>query len=81
MIATPSHHDVLDLYRRYARGGVSRREFMRHATALGIAGSAASALGALAGNEAAAAGLAAQAAAGPLRKSWRSTCPSGATCG
>ena len=54
--------DVLDLYRRYARGGVSRREFMRHAAALGIAGSAASALGALAGNEAAAAGLAAQAA-------------------
>ena len=65
MTTPPRQDDVLDLYRRYARGGVSRREFMKHATALGIAGSAASALGALAGNEAAAAGLAAQAAGGP----------------
>ncbi len=64
-MTTPSHDDVLDLYRRFADGGVSRREFMKRATALGIAGAAASALGALAGNEAAAAGLAAQAAGGP----------------
>ena len=65
MTTKPPHDELLDLYRRYARGGVSRREFMRHATALGVAGSAASALGALAGNEAAAAGLAAQAVGGP----------------
>src|SRR5262245_60604260 len=64
-LMTPSHDDVLDLYRSFAGGAVSRRDFMKRATALGIAGSAASALGALVGNEAAAAGLAAQAAGGP----------------
>jgi pimeloyl-ACP methyl ester carboxylesterase len=38
---------VLDLYRGFAGGRIDRREFMRSATALGIAGAAASALGVL----------------------------------
>ena len=38
---------VLDLYRGFAGGSIDRREFMRSATALGIASAAASALGVL----------------------------------
>jgi len=40
--------DVFALYREFASGAVSRREFMRRSTALGIAGAASSALGVLA---------------------------------
>jgi hypothetical protein len=43
----PVRHDVLTLYREFAAGGVSRREFMRRAAALGVAGAATSALAAL----------------------------------
>ena len=43
----PDQAQVLDLYRGFAGGRMGRREFMRRATALGIAGAAASALGAL----------------------------------
>ncbi|MGE3404723.1 MAG: alpha/beta fold hydrolase [Vicinamibacterales bacterium] len=53
---------ITSLYRDFADGRVSRRDFMRQAAALGIAGAAASALGSLAANPASAAGLAAQAA-------------------
>ncbi|MBM3821161.1 MAG: alpha/beta fold hydrolase, partial [Acidimicrobiia bacterium] len=49
---------VTDLYTSFAEGGVSRREFMRRATALGIAGAAASALGPLTADPAQAAPLA-----------------------
>ena len=41
-------HDVLTLYRSFARRQIDRREFLRRAAALGIAGPAASALGVLA---------------------------------
>ena len=41
-------HDVLTLYRSFARRQIDRREFLRRASALGIAGSAVSALGVLA---------------------------------
>src|SRR5262245_18212767 len=60
--SSPSDDQVLDLYQSYANGTVSRREFMSRATALGIAGVAASALGPLAANPAAATTMA-QAAA------------------
>ena len=43
----PDQAQVLDLYRGFAGGRIDRREFMRSATALGIAGAAASALGVL----------------------------------
>ena len=43
----PDQAQVLDLYRGLAGGRIGRREFMRRATALGIAGAAASALGVL----------------------------------
>ena len=49
---------VLDLYQSFADGKVSRREFMRRATALGIAGTAAAALGPLTGTPGEAAALA-----------------------
>ena len=49
---------VTELYEGFAGGGVSRREFMRRAAALGIAGAAASALGPLAADPAQAATLA-----------------------
>ena len=42
-MSAPSQQ-LADLYRRFADGGVDRREFMRQAAALGIAGVAASAL-------------------------------------
>ena len=58
----PSADQVLSLYQSYADGTVGRREFMRRASALGIAGVAASALGPLAANPSAATALA-QAAA------------------
>ena len=51
----PCNDQVLSLYESYAAGAVDRREFMRRATALGIAGVAASALGPLAANPSAAA--------------------------
>jgi hypothetical protein len=43
----PDQAQVLDLYRGFAGGRIDRREFMRSATVLGIAGAAASALGVL----------------------------------
>src|SRR5688572_16414481 len=51
-----------DLYENFAAGHVSRRDFMRRATAMGVAGAAAAALGPLA-TSAEAAGLAQQTAA------------------
>ena len=53
---------IKTLYESYAGGGISRRDFMSRATALGIAGVAATALGTLAANPGEAASLA-QAAA------------------
>ena len=53
---------ITSLYESYAGGGISRRDFMSRATALGIAGVAAAALGPLAANPSEAASLA-QAAA------------------
>ena len=44
-----SSQQLADLYRRFAQGGLTRREFMRQAAALGVAGAAASALGPLEG--------------------------------
>ena len=58
-----SSQSLADLYRRFAEGGVDRREFMRQAATLGVAGAAASALSALSAGTAEAAGLAAQAGA------------------
>jgi pimeloyl-ACP methyl ester carboxylesterase len=55
---------LTDLYARFAAGGVSRRDFMRSATALGVAGAAASALGPLTGSPTTVAAQA-LAAAGP----------------
>ena len=56
--------DVLaTIYRDLAAGGIDRREFMRRATALGVAGAAAATLGSLAPGDAAAAALAQQTAA------------------
>src|SRR5690606_36757387 len=55
---TPSAQHVTDLYQSFAGGRVSRREFMRQATALGIAGAAAAALGPLAARPGEAATLA-----------------------
>ncbi|MBI4265792.1 MAG: alpha/beta fold hydrolase [Acidobacteria bacterium] len=49
---------VTDLYSSFAEGGISRREFMSRATALGIAGAAAAALGPLAADPAQASSLA-----------------------
>jgi pimeloyl-ACP methyl ester carboxylesterase len=43
----PDQAQVLDLFRGFAGGRIDRREFMRSATVLGIAGAAASALGVL----------------------------------
>jgi pimeloyl-ACP methyl ester carboxylesterase len=51
------------LYEDYAGGAIGRRDFMRRATAMGIAGAAAAALGSLAGEPASAAALAQQTAA------------------
>lgn len=51
---------LVDLYQSYVEGRVDRREFMRRATALGIAGLAASSLAALAAHRSEAASLAAQ---------------------
>jgi pimeloyl-ACP methyl ester carboxylesterase len=51
-----------DVYEGFARGEVSRRDFMRQATVLGAAGAAAAALGSLVANPAEAAGLAQQGA-------------------
>jgi pimeloyl-ACP methyl ester carboxylesterase len=53
---------ISTLYQDFAGGRIDRREFMRRAAALGVAGAAAAALGPLAANPASAAGLAAQAA-------------------
>ncbi len=61
MTAKTDH--IFDLYQSYADGRVDRREFMRRAAALGIAGAAASSLSALASSPAEAASLAAQTAA------------------
>ena len=43
-----NQHEILDLYHSFAAGRIGRRDFMRTATTLGIAGAAASALGVLA---------------------------------
>jgi len=48
MNTTPSLDAVTDLYQGFADGRIDRRDFMRRAAALGIAGAAASALGPLA---------------------------------
>ena len=61
-MSAPSQQ-LTGLYRRFADGAVDRREFMRQAAALGVAGVAASALAPLTSGPAAAAGLAAQAGA------------------
>ena len=58
---------IADLYRLFATGGVDRREFMRQAAALGVAGAASSALSSLMSGPAEAAGLAAQAGAAAAR--------------
>ena len=58
---TSLERQIISLYESYAGGGISRREFMRHATTLGIAGVAVSALGPLSVNPARAASLAQQA--------------------
>ena len=56
---TPVSDDsVLSLYEGFAEGRISRRDFMRKATVLGIAGAAAAALGPLASNPSEAASLA-----------------------
>jgi pimeloyl-ACP methyl ester carboxylesterase len=60
---TPEHDTVLSLYEGFAEGRIGRRDFMRRATALGIAGAAAAALGPLASSPAEAASLAQAAAA------------------
>lgn len=52
---------VRRLYEAFSAGALTRREFMRRATALGIAGMAASAVGSLLADPASAAGLAAKA--------------------
>ena len=61
-MSAPSQQ-LADLSRRFADGGVDRREFMRQAAALGVAGVASSALAPLGAGPAEAAGLAAQAGA------------------
>ena len=58
---------LTDLYLRFADGGVDRREFMRQAAVLGVAGAASSALASLSSGPAEAAGLAAQAGAAAAR--------------
>src|SRR5262245_2526769 len=55
---TLAGNQLTSLYESYARGGISRREFMKRATTLGIAGVAAAALGPLTGGRAEASGLA-----------------------
>lgn len=47
MDTRPAHDEVVDLYTRFADGRIGRREFMRRATAIGVAGAAATALGTL----------------------------------
>jgi pimeloyl-ACP methyl ester carboxylesterase len=64
-MSTPSQ-PLSDLYRCFAEGGLDRREFMRQATALGLAGVAASALPSLAGSSAEAAAQGAAAAGGKI---------------
>ena len=61
-MSAPSQQ-LTDLYRRFADGAVDRREFMRQAAALGVAGVAASTLAPFTSAAAEAAGLAAQAGA------------------
>ena len=65
-MSAPSH-PVADLYRRFADSGVDRREFMRQAAALGVAGAASSALSSLSSGPVEAAGLAAQSGAAAAR--------------
>ena len=67
-----------ELYKDFAAGHVSRRDFMRRATAMGVAGAAAAALGSLAAPAEAADWRSRQP---PRRPRFRSTSPSGATCG
>ena len=52
--------DLLTLYEDFAGGAIGRREFMRRAAVLGVAGAAAAALGPLSEGSASAAGLARQ---------------------
>ena len=61
---SPSVNEITECYVGFAAGQVSRRDFMRTASALGVAGAAASALGPLVGSPTRAAAQAA-AAAGP----------------
>src|SRR5262245_43918213 len=53
---------IADLYEQFAGGAVSRRDFMRRAAVLGVAGAAAAAMDSLVAHPASAAPLAAQAA-------------------
>ena len=80
-MSAPSQQ-LTDLYRRFADGAVDRREFMRQAAALGVAGVAASVLGPLTSGPADG-GWSREprpARRPPARRS-RSTSPSGVTCG
>ncbi|HWN84437.1 MAG TPA: hypothetical protein VNN99_04785, partial [Vicinamibacterales bacterium] len=49
---------IVGLYTDFASGGISRRDFMSRAAALGVAGAAAATVGSLATGSADAAGLA-----------------------
>jgi pimeloyl-ACP methyl ester carboxylesterase len=57
------HPELIRLYRGYAGGEIGRRDFMRRAAALGVAGAAAAAMGSIAAGRADAAVLAQQTAA------------------
>ncbi|MEQ1760473.1 MAG: alpha/beta fold hydrolase [Vicinamibacterales bacterium] len=48
MAHLPSHDAIIELYQGFATGRVGRRDFMKRATSLGIAGAAAAAIGSLA---------------------------------
>ena len=70
-------NEISRLYDNYANGEIGRREFMSRATAMGIAGAAAAALGPLAANPAEASALAqaARAAVAAARKRKRDLLP------
>ncbi|HEY6506817.1 MAG TPA: alpha/beta fold hydrolase, partial [Vicinamibacterales bacterium] len=63
---TATRDRIADLYKTFAEGGLDRREFMRQATALGVAGAAAGALGPLGSSPAEAAQAASTAAANKI---------------
>ena len=71
---------VVSLYTEFAAGRISRRDFMSRAAALGVAGAAAATVGSLATGTADC-GRAARRPPWPRPGRFRSTSPSGATCG